>query len=121
MTSDARWSLLEGARKRLLDSFCSRGVNRIEYVAAFPHLDALAVWLCTVTDRQRDSLRKSPKLKRAPDSLMVKPEVFEKVRQILLDAGFASRQLSELSVLSQSQETVDRKYDRSWFYATRYT
>jgi hypothetical protein len=38
--------------------------------------------------------------------------VFERV-------GFTRAQLNGLSIQVQSQETVDRDYERSWFYATR--
>jgi hypothetical protein len=33
--------------------------------------------------------------------------------------GFEEQDLGELVVIVESQETVDREYDGSWFYALR--
>lgn len=104
--SDPRWTLLEDTRHGLLDAFGESGVDRIEYTAAFPHVDTFEVWLCTRSDEQRDALARSGAV--APKV----HEVFERV-------GFTPAQLNGLSIQVQSQETVDRDYERSWFYATR--
>jgi len=104
--SDPRWTLLENTREPLLTAFGESGVNRVEYTAAFPHVDTFAVWLCTQSDEQRDKLARSR---------MVTPMVHE----VFVGVGFTSPQLGELSIEVQSQETVDRDYERSWFYATR--
>jgi hypothetical protein len=103
---DPRWSFIEVARRALLDAFNHDGVTRIEVVAAFPHLDDFGIWLCTATDKERDALPR------------VNPRI-EEVRSILLSAGFPSDQLTGLSTTAQSQETVDRQYEGSWFYALR--
>ena len=68
--------------------------------------DDFAIWLCTATDKQRDGLSR------------VNPHL-EEVRSILLSAGFTPKQLTGLSTTAQSQETVERDYEGSWFYAVR--
>ena len=104
--SDRRWGLLEEACDPLLATFGSAGVTRIEYPAAFPDLDGFAVWLCTTTDDERETLgRDSPSL--------------EQVRGVLLEAGFSPDELQGLATVAQSQETVDRDFESSWFYAMR--
>ena len=106
LVSDPRWTLLETTREPLLAAFSESGVNRIEYSAAFPHVDTVELWLCTHSDEQRDKLARSS---------MVTP----KVHEVFVGVGFTSAQIGGLSIQVQSQETVDRDYERSWFYATR--
>lgn len=103
--TDRRWELLEVARPLLLSSFASSGVTRIEFVAAFPMSKSLSVWLCTETDRERDAidLTESSKL----------------VGAALAQVGLDQNDLDAVTVVAQSQETVDRDYDGSWFYALR--
>ena len=104
--ADSRWDLLEAARAKLLGKFATRGVIKIEFTAAFPHLDRIGVWLCTATDEQRD----------APGT--VDPCLAE-IRRILVGVGFTAEQMGEVVATSQSRETVDRDYQGSWFYAMR--
>jgi hypothetical protein len=105
MATDPRWKLLEHARPRLLNRFRDAGVVRIEYVAAFPQLGLSAVWLCTATDEQREA---------------VKTDVStDEVERLLLEVGFQSADMNGIKLASQSQETVDREYQGSWFYALR--
>lgn len=119
---DRRWSLLEGAKGRLLGAFAGDGVRRIEYVAGFPRSGWIAVWLCPDTDDQRDALAATP---AAPSTsgvvrqVVVEAAVATKVREVLLQAGFGGDELAGLVVVAQSQETVDRDYEGSWFYALR--
>jgi hypothetical protein len=104
--SDHRWTLLELARRPLVTAFADDGVTRVEYTAAFPSLDGFAVWLCTDTDTQRDALGMSnPRL--------------EQIRQVLASVGFGTSELMHSSSTAQSQETVDRDYQGSWFSAMR--
>lgn len=103
---DPRWKFLEDARPELLRAFGPRGVVRIEFVAAFPELDDFAVWLCTNTDDERDRLGLDNPLRDA-------------VRAILLKTAFSAEQLHGLMTTAQSQETVDRDCEGSWFYALR--
>jgi hypothetical protein len=59
----------------------------------------------TLTDREREVLD------RAAAS--------ERVSQILSSVGYRVDELTDLAVVVESQETVDRDYDGSWFYAMR--
>jgi hypothetical protein len=106
MQRDPRWELLGRATPRLIERFNHLGVVRIEYVAAFPDQDDFSVWLCTETDEQRDRLGTEQPL-------------LDQVRQVLRGAGFTARQVALASLTAQSQETVDRSYEGSWFYALR--
>jgi len=105
MTDDRRWQLLEDARPLLLEAFAEKGVVRIEFVGAFPELDSIGVWLCTASDGQRDVLDR--------------PVLGEAVRRILLRVGFTPEELGDLATVVESQETVDRDYEGSWYYAMR--
>jgi len=104
--SDPRWQLLQEAKPALLRVGAERGVVRIEFVSAFPSSDRIVVWLGTETDRQRDSLG-------------VDDPLLDEVRSVLVRTGFAPEQLNDLMTTAQSQETVDRDYAGSWFYALR--
>jgi len=106
VSSDPRWGLLETARPNLLAAFAEDGVVRVEANAAFPHVDSIGICLCTTSDVQRDAMgRANPGI--------------ERVRSALMDVGFTREQLTELTTTAQSQETVDRDYQGSWFYALR--
>lgn len=105
MEKDPRWALLETASANLLQAFAADGVTRIEYIPWFPMSDRLVVWLGTMSDSQRNTLRRVQHLVR--------------VRRALLDAGFRDRDLTDLSTFVQSQETVDRDFEGSCFYAMR--
>ena len=104
--ADRRWELLERARPDLVRAFADDGVHRIEYVAAFPVQGAFAVWLGTGSDAEAARLR-------------ARTELLERVASALHQAGFTSSELAELAVVVQSQETVDRDYAGSWFFALR--
>jgi hypothetical protein len=108
MGSDPRWAVLEEARERLFASFSHRGVERIEYVAAWPDLAGVSVWLCTNTDTERDALGSDNPAKA-------------EVEAVLRDCGLDDRDLGPglLVTTAQSQETVDRQFSGSWFNATR--
>ena len=104
--ADRRWDLLELARADLMRAFADDGVRRIEYVAAFPVQHAFAVWLGTSSDDEAARLR-------------ARTELVERAAAVLRGAGFATSELAELAVVVQSQETVDRAYAGSWFFALR--
>lgn len=104
--ADRRWDLLLSARTGLIRRFAADGVYRVEYVAAFPGQDAVAVWLGTSSDAEAEQLRQ-------------RTDLVEPVTAALREAGFTAAELSELVVVAQSQETVDRDYAGSWFYALR--
>jgi hypothetical protein len=105
MGDDRRWGLLEDSRMPLLQTLGSLGVARVEFVGAFPELDSLGVWLGTLTDYERDALDR--------------PSVTERVRQVLPSVGFRDDELADFRVVPESQETVDRDYEGSWYYAMR--
>ena len=103
---DNRWPLLVIARQRLVSNLASDGVVRIVFTAAFPHIDGFGVWLGTTTDEEREALGgDNPR--------------YGQVRQVLIDGGFTTEQLADLVRTAQSQETVDRDYEGSRFYALR--
>jgi hypothetical protein len=102
---DRRWQLLEDSRSPLLDAFGEHGVARIEFVGAFLELNMVGVWLGTSTDVERDAVDM--------------PHAVQIVRSVLLAVGFTIQELQDLAVIAQSQETVDREYAGSWFYAMR--
>lgn len=89
----------------LLETFSDAGVSRIEYVAAFPDLEGACVWLGTTTDAERDALS-GTQLK-----------ALSQVRQVAARHGFPPEQINGIRV--QSEETVVRDYEGSWFYALR--
>jgi hypothetical protein len=89
----------------LLAAFAVDGVTEIRYVASFSELPHVAVWLCTATDAERDALKADTASSR--------------VRPVLLSVGFTKADLESLVTVTQSQETVDREYLGSWFYAMR--
>ncbi|SDZ32841.1 hypothetical protein [Herbiconiux ginsengi] len=103
--NDPRWNLLETAEPLLSAAFSARGVIEVRFVAAFP-LSGLGVWLVTESDSTAQSLREVPELKA-------------NVISALRTAGFLRAELDELGVVVQSQETVERDYEGSWFYAMR--
>ena len=100
---DPGWSLLDVAKPLLLNRLGEHGVEQIEYVGAFPD-DAFSVWLCTQTDSERDAMG-------SPGPLL------DAVRATLMEAGFTPDQVTGVRTVTQSQETVDRDYEGSWFYA----
>jgi hypothetical protein len=68
-------------------------------------LDA-AKTLLLKSDRERDALG-------SPDPML------DAVRAIVVEAGFTPDQVTDLRTVAQSQETVDRDYEGSCFYALR--
>jgi hypothetical protein len=63
------------------------------------------VWLGTETDAERDSLPREP--------------FVAEVREILESVGLPRDEARFDGTVVQSQETVDRDYQGSWFYALR--
>ena len=103
--TDPRWTLLQDMKPALLQAFRASGVTRIEYVSAFPSQDDAWVWLGTSTDTERDSLA------------CAEPQVLSQLRVIAERHGFEPEKLSGVTV--QSEETVARDFQGSWFYALR--
>ena len=100
------FAALERVEPLLVEALQAVGVNRIEYVVGFVCPYRISVWMGTTTDAQRDGLLTSgPHL--------------ELVRGILDLAGLPAGDVGEVDTTSRSQETVDRDYEGSWFYALR--
>lgn len=76
----------------------------VQFVAAFPDLDGVSVWLCTDSDHQRDALSRNGYER-------------DTVVEIFHSLGFPESE--EILTTAQSQETVDRDYEGSWFFAMR--
>ncbi len=106
MGQDRRWELLDRAEAVLLERLADRNVTEVRFVAAFPDLDDFSVWLCTATDAERN---------RLGDHLPLLAEV----RRALLEVGFTEEEVAGLQTTAEAQETVDRDYEGSWFYAMR--
>ncbi|MEM9134220.1 MAG: hypothetical protein AAGA59_12065 [Actinomycetota bacterium] len=110
MSSQAPQALLAAltdAKPALLDALSPVGVIRVEYVVGFVEPYRIAVWLGTSTDAQRDGLSQ------------VDPEI-DAVRRVLgprLSDEECAWRIEGTG--AQSQETVDRDYQGSWFYALR--
>jgi hypothetical protein len=105
-TTDIRWSLLEKARTRLLAVLADDGVTRIEFAVGFTDFQPISVWLCTTTDSELNAF------------LSPNPRI-DVVRAEMAKVGFTGSDLKNLQTTAQSQESVDRSYDGSWFYAMR--
>lgn len=102
---DRRWEMLESARSQLCDVLAPQGVTEVRYISWLP-MAGVAVWLCTSTDAQRDVLGSSD-------------PAWEMVRTMLHACALRDRDLDRLTTNAPSQETVDRDYEGSWFYAMR--
>jgi hypothetical protein len=100
------FDLLEQAEPLLLERLGHHGVERIEYTVGFVFPWKYGVWLCVDTDEQRDALGTDNPHR-------------DLVREVLAAVGIPSDHLQDLVTTSQSQETVDREYEGSWFYALR--
>ncbi|WP_157498362.1 hypothetical protein [Leifsonia sp. Leaf336] len=104
--SDRRWRLLDEVEAVLAEMYGSRGVTRTRFVGAFPELPGAGVWLCTTTDVERDALRSDLTL---VDSVMA----------VMRSVGFSSTDIARSDVVVESQESVDRETEGSWFFRMR--
>ena len=99
---DSEFSRMEGIRDDLLATLGSP-VARVEFVVAFEEARDRGpwVWLGTRTDEERDALAADDGLASATRETV----------------GRHGLRVSGVTV--ESQETVDRDYDGSWFYRLR--
>lgn len=104
--SDPRWRTIEKCTPILEETFRPRGVIRVRWVASFPTNGSASAWLCVTTDAERDAMRTDP-------------HVGDGVRETLLAQGFPARDAAKSGAWIESQETVDRDFDSSWFHAMR--
>lgn len=97
------WERMEGVREGLLREFAADGVILVEFVGAFSEPFYFSVWLGVPTDRERDAGRQDA-------------TVDGRVRRVV-----AEHDMAELyrGFTIESQETVDRDYEGSWFYRRR--
>ena len=96
----------EAATERLRARFADDGVVRAEYVVGFVKPYGVSVWLGTETDAQRDKLAAFPGLHAS-------------VADVLAEVGMTESEYVYRGVVVQSEETVQRDYEGSWFYALR--
>ena len=100
------WKALERATPAIVSRLGSEGVVGAEYVVGFVYPFRVHVWLVTTTDAERDALA-------GTDPFL--PEV----TSAILSSGFPVQHAVIEGTVAQSQETVDREYEGSWFYALR--
>jgi hypothetical protein len=105
-TGRSVWDALERATPRIVDALRDVGVTDAQYVVGFVHPFSVHVWLVTSTDTERDALP-------ATDPFV------DEVRSAISESGFPDEHASVDGTVAQSQETVDRDYEGSWFYALR--
>lgn len=103
-TGPSHRAVTEVAKTRANAALSDRGVGRVEFVTAFSEPFDSFVWLGTSTDNERDAL-------------LDVPDLHELVRDAVQPSGFDLSLIR--GVTAQSQETVDRDYEGSWFYALR--
>lgn len=119
---DLRWEVLERAKPIIGRRLSRYGVVGVEYVAGFPELSGVGVWVIVASDEVRDSLgvpfegvdhpEGSSSQRRLSD------ELADEVAAILR-AEADHLTLGEVTGVVQSLETVDRDFDGSWFKAMR--
>ena len=103
---DPRWDAVQRAKPEIVALLADSGVSGVQVVAALPDQPEVWIWLCTDTDAERDALP------------AMHPHL-EAVRAVLGRAGYPAADLATVWTTAQSQETVDRDYGASWFYALR--
>jgi len=100
------WAALEQATPAIVRALAPKGVVDVQYVVGFVHPFSVHVWLVTATDAERDALGSSdPSL--------------DEVTSAVLASGFPAEHATIDGTVAQSQETVDREYEGSWFSALR--
>lgn len=97
--------VLERSESAIISTNKSAGVVRVEWTVGFVWPYDVSAWLCTTTDAERDQLRDQP--------------FHEATFEILVAAGLSVSDLGQFRTTKQSQETVDRDYQGSCFYALR--
>lgn len=97
------WRVMKRLEKALLREFARDGVEHVEYVIAFSEPFDFWVWLGTRSDHERDVLATEPTVGERIRTLATAHDIGE------LYEGFTV----------ESQQTVDREYQGSWFYRLR--
>jgi hypothetical protein len=99
-------AVLARAKPAVVERLVMNGVIGVEYVVGFVHPYEVWVWLVTVSDAERDLLGEELPF-------------LEEIREVLTAAGLPPGDAVLEGTTAQSQETVDRDYGGSWFYALR--
>ena len=89
--------------KSLLREFGSQGVRHVEFVIAFSEPFTYWVWLGSATDAEREQLQADAS---------VNERIRAQAANLSIDALYEGWTI-------ESQETVDRDYQGSWFYRLR--
>jgi hypothetical protein len=66
----------------------------------------LAILICVATDAQRDSLLKDP-------------DFLGRIRRIVADCGYPEDSVGQIGFTAESDETVDRDWNGSWYHALK--
>jgi len=99
------FAALERAEPLLMAALGPRGVVRVEWVVGFVEPYRISVWLGTKTDQERDALGPEPFL--------------DEVKRLVASAGLPQERAWVSVTVAQSEETVGRDHQGSWFYALR--
>jgi hypothetical protein len=94
---------LSKLRSKLLKRFRADGIEHVEFVVGFAEPFNFWVWLGTDPDALRDDLASSP-------------DLLTRVKTLAERQGLAPL-LEGVSV--ESQQTLDRDFEGSWFYRLR--
>lgn len=97
------FAALERAEPEVLARLARHGVVRVEWIVGFVEPYSVSACLGTATDAERDALPEAPFL--------------AEVREILVASGLPGGRARFERTVVQSQETVDRDHQGSWFYA----
>jgi hypothetical protein len=93
----------DDAELLLVERLADCGVRSVRFVGG---PGRVGVWLVTDSDVEAHALR-------------ARVGVGETVTEALRSAGFTTREAATSGVVVQSEETVARDYEGSWFYAMR--
>lgn len=91
--------------KKLVREVCAHS-NLFSFGATEIDPKYFGIWITTKTDSERDNLR-------------TKPELIDKFRTALLEAGYPREAVPEVGFQFESQETVNRDFGGSWYLATK--
>lgn len=100
--------IIKRAEERILAH--ARRIDSTARVFSFGAVDIdpkhFAIWIATDKDQSRDRLNGDPAFK-------------QQIRQILHEVGYPEAAIPEIGIAFESQETVDRDYEGSWWYAVK--
>lgn len=100
------WQALRKLEGPILERLGPHGIIGVYPVVGFVHPFEIHLWLATATDAARDALP-------SPDPFL------DEVRAVVAASRFPHEHATIIGTVAQSQETVDREYEGSWWYARR--